>query len=73
MDKELTRKDELSESLEYICHQVGQLAVVDVIPPNLEQVVVVVNRAIDVRSAAMRYLAYQIQRDRNRLGIAGTA
>ena len=71
MDKELTRKAELLKSLDYICHQVGQLEVVDVIPPDLEQLDVVINRAIDVRSAAMRYLAYQIQHDTNRLGTAG--
>lgn len=72
MDKELTRKEERMKSLDYICHQVGQLEVVNGIPPDLEQLDVVINRAIDVRSAAMRYLASQIRHDTNRLGTAGT-
>jgi hypothetical protein len=72
VDKELTRKEELTKSLDYICHQVGQLEVVDAIPPDLEQLDIVINRAIDVRSAAMRYLASQIQHDATKLGTTGT-
>ena len=72
MDKELARKEELTKSLDYICHQVGQLGIVDAIPPDLEQLDVVINRAIDVRSAAMRYLASQIHHDATRLGTTGT-
>jgi len=72
VDKELARKDELTKSLDYICHQVGQLDVVDSIPPDVEQLDAVVNRAIDVRSAAMRYLASQIHHDATKLGTTGT-
>jgi hypothetical protein len=70
-DKELARKEELSKNLDYICHQVGQLGIVDTIPSDLEQRDVVINRAIDVRSAAMLYLALHIQHDATRLVIPG--
>ena len=71
MEKELKRKDELQDVLEFIAQQFSQLAVLKTIPDDLEQREFVVNRALDVRSAAMSYLATSIRHDSTPGGIPG--
>jgi hypothetical protein len=44
--------------LEYLSQQFAYLEMVNVLPDDLEQREFVANRALDVRSAAMTYLAF---------------
>jgi len=57
--------------LDYLCQQLEQLAILDIIPEDLEQRDFVINRALDVRSAAMLFLAMNIRHDSTFLGIPG--
>lgn len=61
------------ETLDYICQQVGHLQVVKSIPSDVEKQERdrLVNRAMDVRSACILYLAAQLRRDESWLGIVG--
>src|SRR5271169_5377492 len=58
--------------LEYLCQQFAHLELVNVLPDDLEQRDFVVNRALDVRSASMMYLAVSIRHDATPLGTPGT-
>jgi hypothetical protein len=71
-DKEIRRKEELGSTLEYISQQFAQLETVNFLPNDLEQREFVINRAIDVRSASMVYLALSIRQDTTLLGTPGT-
>jgi hypothetical protein len=58
------------KALDDICHYIGQLEISDAIPEEIDRHDVF-NKAVDVRSAAMLYIALQIQRDTSALGIIG--
>lgn len=58
--------------LDYICQLLEQMAVLEVLPNDLEQREFVINRALDVRSAAMLYLATHIRDEATAFGIPGT-
>jgi hypothetical protein len=70
-DREIARKEEITKMLDYICQQVEQLAVAENLPNDLEQREAVINRALDVRSASMQYLAVHIRHDSTPLAILG--
>jgi len=72
-DKEIGRKEELGRTLEHLSHQFAHLEMMKVLPGELEQREFVINRALDVRSAAMMYLAVSIPHDATPLGTPGTA
>ena len=71
-DKEIGRKEELERTLEYLSQQFAHLEMVKVLPDDLDQHEFVTNRALDVRSASMAYLAFMIRHDATPLGIPGT-
>jgi hypothetical protein len=71
-DKEIGRKEELERMLDYLCQQFAHLKLVNVLPDDLEQRDFVVNRALDVRSASITYLAVTIRHDATLLGTPGT-
>ena len=71
MDKEIASKSEITETLDYLCQQLGELNVATILPQDVEQCDVVINRAIDVRTACMRYLASHIHHDATSLGTIG--
>ena len=56
-------------SLDYLCYQIGQLDID--LPQDLDYRHVVVNRAMDVRSAVMLFLASHIKHDATVFGTAG--
>jgi len=58
--------------LEYLCQQFAHLEMVNVLPDDLEQREFVANRALDVRSASMMYLAFMILHNATPLGTPGT-
>jgi len=72
-DKEIGRKEELERALEYLSQQFAYLEMVNVLPDDLEQREFVANRALDVRSAAMMYLAFMVGHDATPLGTPGIA
>ena len=71
-DKEIGRKEQVGRTLEYLSHQFAHLELVNVLPADLEQRDFVTNRALDVRSASMIYLAITIRHDATPLGTPGT-
>ena len=62
----------MDASLDYISQQLEQLAILDSLPQDLKQREIVINRAMDVRSASMLFLAVNIRHDLTPLGIPGT-
>jgi hypothetical protein len=52
--------------------QLEQLEILDILPDDLEQRCSVINRAMDVRSASMFYLAVNIHHQSIPLGDVGT-
>jgi hypothetical protein len=70
-DKEVARKQGLTDTLDYMCQQLEQLDILDILPQDLEQRQIVINRALDVRSASMLFLALNIRHDSTFLGIPG--
>jgi hypothetical protein len=70
-DKEIGRKEELARTLEYLSQQFAHLELMNVLPDDLEQREFVANRALDVRSASMMYLAVMIRHDATPLGTPG--
>jgi len=68
---EITNEARLPDVLESITQLMEQLAVLDVLPDGLEQSDFVCNRALDVRSASMVYLAVCIRHHSIRGGIPG--
>jgi len=71
-DKEIGRKKEVGKTLEFLSHQFAHLGLANILPDDLEQRDFVVNRAMDVRSASMMYLAVAIGHDTTPFGIPGT-
>ena len=57
----------MAKNLDYIHQQLTDLNVVESVPNRY----VLVNRALDVRSSSMLYLAAQLKHDGNRLGLPG--
>jgi hypothetical protein len=54
-----------------MCQELEQLKVIDSIPEDFEQRDILVNRALDVRSACMRFLAANICHNATSFGITG--
>jgi len=70
-DREVDRQAQVLKKMDYICRQLGQLNITrdlpetDVLPEQL------INRATDVLSATMTYLAVHIQREPGCFGVLG--
>jgi hypothetical protein len=61
------------QSMDYICQQFGHLKIVKSVPSDIRQDdrIRLANRAMDVRSACIVYLAAQLKHDKAWLGIVG--
>lgn len=59
--------------MDYICQQFGHLKLVKSVPSEIQQDdrIRLANRAMDVRSACIFYLAVQLKHDKAWLGIVG--
>jgi len=57
--------------LDYICHQLGEIGIANDIPQQMKERWLVINRAVDIRSASILYLARHIDHDATWLGIVG--
>jgi hypothetical protein len=64
-------KAEITQTLDYLCQQLGELDVTTLLPDDVEQRDILINRAIDVRTACMRYLTSHILHDATPGGIIG--
>ena len=63
----------MEEKFEYISRQLGQLVIINRLPETKVQSDQVVNRAMDVLSAALTYIAVHVKHESNLLGILGTS
>ena len=70
-ESEITNETRIPDVLETISQLMEQLAVLDVLPDDLEQSNFICNRALDVRSASLVYLAVCIRHHSIRGGIPG--
>jgi hypothetical protein len=70
-EKELRRKEELDQTLEFIAQLLEHLSVARSLPSDIEQRDSVINRAMDVRSACMVYLAINIRHNATAGGAVG--
>jgi RecJ-like exonuclease len=70
-DRELKRRDEIEKRLDYISQQLGQLQIIKNLPDVKVMSQTLINSAMDVRSAVMRYLAIQIRHESSHFGIMG--
>jgi len=71
-DREIARREEIENTLDYISRQLGQLQITKRLPTVNVPSQALINSAMDVRSAVMRYLAVQIRGQSNALGWTGT-
>lgn len=71
-DREISRRHEIEKNLEYISRQLGQLRVIKELPDIDIPSGPVVNRAIDVLSSSLNYVAVHIRYESNLLGIMGS-
>ena len=71
-DKEIDRKEELSKTLDYLSQQFAHLQLANSLPEDFEQRDFIANRALDVRSATMMYLAIMIRHNSTAFGTLGS-
>jgi hypothetical protein len=71
IEKELSIKNSIRDAFETILQLMEQLLVLDVLPEDLGQRKLVTNRALDMRSASMVYLAVIIKHHSRLGGIPG--
>ena len=72
-EQELSRKEELDNALDYFVQQLEELEVVSVLPDDIDQRDYILNRALDVRSASMLYLAVHLRHGATALGTLGSS
>ena len=70
-DREISRRADVETMLDYIYRQLEQLGIIDGLPEDLHPPQSLVNRAMDVKSAVLAYLATHIRHESHRLGIMG--
>src|SRR5271154_3566571 len=69
-DKEIAREEEVGEMLDFMVQQLDRLSIMESMPEDVDSAMVV-NRALDVRSACMVYLALNIRHKATPLGTVG--
>lgn len=70
-DRELVRREEIENTLDYISRQLGQLQITETLPTVNVPSHALFNSAMEVRSAVMRYLTVQIRHQSTALGLTG--
>jgi hypothetical protein len=68
-DKEIARKQNIIKALDYLSAKIGELNIN--LPQDLDYHHVVINRAMDVRSAALLFLSSHIKHDNTLFGTPG--
>jgi hypothetical protein len=67
----MSRRTVVQKTVEYICQQVGQLKIVENLPEANIRPDQLINRATDVLSASLNYLAVYIRREPGLFGVLG--
>jgi hypothetical protein len=70
-DNELERRNSMAEKIEYISRQLAQLEIVKDLPDVDVNSDHLVNRAMDVLSASLMYMAIQIRHEAGYFGVPG--
>jgi hypothetical protein len=70
-DREISRKVEVENTLNFIHRQLGQLNVIHKLPKTEVPPTALINRSIDVKSAALTYIAVHLRYVTRRLGLIG--
>lgn len=70
-DREISRKVEVEKTLNFIHRQLGQLNVIHNLPKTEVPPTALINRSIDVKSAALTYIAVHLRYVTRRLGFIG--
>ena len=71
-EKEIQRRAAIEDKLSYLNRQIHQLKIVDIeIPAHIPHSKLVINRALDVHTAAINYISAQIKHESQYFGLAG--
>jgi len=70
-EKELTRRDAIERKLDYISRHLEQIEIAQKLPEAFTQSIQLENRAIDVLSASLIFLAVNINHELGNLGMIG--
>jgi hypothetical protein len=71
-NSEIARKSEIEKKLDFIARRLEQLKVITQLPDTIVPTDDLINRATDVRSACLKYIAVQIRHESQYFGLAGT-
>ena len=70
-DREVGRQEMVEKTMDYICRQLGRLEVIEGLPDAKIESETLINRATDVLSGALTYLAVHISREPGVFGVLG--
>jgi hypothetical protein len=65
------RREKVEKTVDYICRQLDQLSVLESLPDGHVQPEQLMNRATDILSAVLTYLAVHIRHEPGRFGVVG--
>lgn len=71
VDREIARKEEVELKLDYICRQFEQIEIIKRLSDVDIKRDYIEDRAMDILSALLKYLAVHIRRQSSRFGIIG--
>lgn len=72
-DCEIARRRDVENALEFIQHQLQRLEVINELPESEVRPTTLINRAMDVESAVLTFIAVHIRHESNRLGLIGSS
>lgn len=70
-DREVQRRAETEKKIDYISRQLGRLEIITQLPDADFRTDELVNRAVDVLSASLNYIAVNVRYESSRLGTFG--
>lgn len=70
-EREIARRKDIEQQLDYISHQLGQLEIIERLPISGVKTDPLFNRAVDVLTAIYEYLAVHIRHESGRFGFIG--
>ena len=70
-DREIGRREMVEKTVDYICRQLSRLKVIEGLPDAKIESETLINRATDVLSGALTYLAVYITREPGVFGVLG--
>jgi len=70
-DREVGRQEMVEKTMDYICRQLSRLKVIEGLPDAKIESETLINRATDVLSGALTYLAVHLSREPGVFGVLG--